>query len=124
MQSLQPIILDTGFVIPISNEGKITVDEINMLIAELQTRFPDDDFIAFIISELESFINRISIRDGVEEEVLSPINPKVLYGKPFSDVYEEISSNKDYYFSLLQELFEKETGKKPDSVLRVLKPKD
>jgi len=124
MQSLQPIILDTGFVIPISNEGKITVDEINMLIAELQTRFPDDDFIAFIISELESFINRISIRDGVEEEVLSPINPKVLYGKPFSDVYEEISSNKDYYFSLLQELFEKETGKKPDSVLRALKPKD
>lgn len=124
MRNVHPIILDTSFIIPLSSEGKITVDEIKMLIFELQARFPSDEFIAFIINELESFINRISIRDGVEEEVLSPINPKVLYGKHFSDVCEEISSNKDYYFSLLQKLFEKETGKKSDSIIRELKSKE
>lgn len=123
-RNLYPIILDTNFIIPILSEGKVTVDEINMLIVELQTRFPGDDFIAFIISELETFLNRISIRDNLEEEVLSAIDPKVLYGGSFSEVCQTIAANKDYYFNILQELFERETGKKSDSIIRELKPKE
>lgn len=122
-RNIEPIILDASFALPVLSQGKITIAEIKKLIAELQKRFPSDDFITFIIGELEAFISRISIRNNSQAEALSAIDYKVLYDKSFSEVCDLIAANKDTYFGLLKEMCRHETGENMDIFIRERRPK-
>ncbi len=124
MQNTNPIMLDTNFTIPISSTGKITIQEIKSLILKLQAKFPNNEFIIFVINELQALEKRISIRENKEEELLSAIDPKVLHSLPFNEVINSIIANKDYYFGLLQDLVAKETGQNPQDFIQKLENKN
>lgn len=92
--------------LPTSKEGNITSEEIAGIILALETNFENDDFIAVILDELREFGHKIDIKNGVVEEELDPLSPKLLIDKPFSEIYALVFGKKKDYFDLAREQFE------------------
>lgn len=94
-------VLFENIEIPITNEGKISVLEINSIIKELKK----DTFINVVIGELNRFSKKIYIKDRLMEEEYNPLSPKILLDKDFDIIADIIEKNKDGYIRLISEEF-------------------
>lgn len=118
-------LISEHFDLPILEEGNITNEEVGNIRVELEKRFPNDNFIQIILNELAIFKQKIEIRKGLVEEELDPLSPKLLTNKPFEEICDLVSANKEEYFKLVREQFESATNiaqEKENGQSRILKP--
>ena len=95
---------------PVLNEKNITSEEIKKIVAELQAKYSDDEFIQLVSNELSFFAIKLDIKNGLIKEDLDPLSPKLLSDKSFDEICDLVSSNKDAYFDLVLEQFETATN--------------
>lgn len=118
------VFLETNCVIPNIQKNNITIAEVDNIILELQNEF-EDGFIQFVINELMTFKWKLSMKNGLVQEILNPLSPKILINKPFEEIYDFVSTNKEEYFKLIREQFESATNIaqiKENGQSRILKP--
>ena len=97
----EPItILEDDYIIPGLNKGKITIEEVDAIIIELKNKFSEDCFIQFVISELIIFKEKLAIKNGLSQEIISLLSPKLLMNETFDTIFELVNLNKENYFSL------------------------
>lgn len=103
--SIHVIERDDHHTLQISTDGKISayeLDEISQLLCE---KYSSDKFIDAVISEVKNFKDKINIRDGLVEEDVDLLAPKLLIDKSIGEICSMISSNKEEYFKLMEDQF-------------------
>lgn len=104
------IALRDNYLIPNIENGNITIPEVEILIQELQSRYNNDIFIQFIISELLTFKRKLEIKNNILQEIINPLSPELLMDQSFDDIYTLINGNKEYYFRLASKQLEEEAN--------------
>ncbi len=92
-------------VIPLLNSDKISNNDLQMIITELQTKYSDDKFISLVAKELMLFGNKIDIKNGLVKEELDVLNPRLFIKKSFDEIVKLVSENKENLFNLVLEQF-------------------
>lgn len=85
--------------------GKITSDEINLIIEVLPALSNNVDLISFVVDEMRVFADKLK----TTEVQLDPISPRLLLQKPFKEVVNLIKNNKEEYFNYADEYLKKAT---------------
>lgn len=98
------------FKLPILSDGKITIEEIKTARKTLDGMGLNDVFLDAVKGELNNFIEQLNTRDVLVDEQIDPLAPKLLMNKSFDEIYNMISTNKEYYFKLISEQFESITN--------------
>lgn len=99
------IIQEVNYIISPLCPGSINIGEIESIITDFQNRFATDNFILFVLEELVKFKARLAIRNGLQQEIFHSLSPKLLIDTPFAEISDIVTSNKESYFHLAEELF-------------------
>ena len=98
------------FNISNQNLGTICPSEIAEVIGVLNNEYDKDEFIRLATTKLERFMTRINIRKGLFREVCDGLDPKLFLYKTMGEIAKIVLANKDAYFDLARDEFEKATS--------------
>lgn len=101
----EELVCDKEYSLTNLNDGTITSKEIENILTSLQPILESNVF-ETISNELNMFAKKINIRNGLIQEELDLLSPKLLINKSFDEIFALVSSNKDEYFKLISEQFE------------------
>lgn len=91
--------------IPCLNDGYISSTEIDNVIIELQSTFADDQFISFVIEQINEFKNKL-LGNEKDNGGLFVLSPETMIRNNFDNVSEMVINNKELYFSEMNNRFE------------------
>lgn len=63
-----------------------------------------------VLQELQIFNEKIKLNEGLVQENLDTLSPKLLRDKSFKEIYDEVILNLDTYFDLAEEQFKTNTN--------------
>lgn len=104
------LLLEDVISLPLQAAGKLTLGELQRIIELLKSRFVGDEFIALVLQELQVFAEKIRINEGLTQEVLDSLSPKLYIDKSFAEIYEEVTANLETYFALAANQFRTATN--------------
>lgn len=103
------------------SDGNITSMEIQNILSFLQPILKGKMVFEVLCNELNIFSKKMDINNGVLEEEVDPLSPKVLIDKSFDEIYDLVYENKEYYFKMINEQFEESAGINLNNQVRALK---
>ncbi|HBA38048.1 MAG TPA: hypothetical protein DCY94_04945 [Firmicutes bacterium] len=96
-------------VLPVLSPGAISIDEIDSILEFLDYSYGDGEFITQVSIQLLEFRRRICINKGLAIEAEDPLSAKKFIDMPLSEIERIVIEDRDGYFDLAQEQFEKST---------------
>lgn len=99
----------------------ITLIEIDIIIQELQSRIDSDEFIQYVINELQRFKSKLEIKDGLVQETISTLSPELLIDKTFDEIQNLVKENRDNYFRIISKQFDSITNIESGKNVKLIK---
>lgn len=103
-------VIDNSMYVPMKTAGKITSEEIDILIDYILLEYPNNEFINLAIEDLKCFKNKIDENNKEKERDEDLLDPKLFLDKSIAEIADLIASDKDNYFSLIKQQFNNAAG--------------